>query len=305
MYPTSTSTANSQTHVERPPLIQRSLALMKPVTWFGPMWAFLCGSIASGQTTWSLADVSRILIGVTLAGPVLCAFSQVINDYFDREVDAINEPHRLIPSGLVSTRQVVATITILFALGVLISIYMGQAVSLFVTIGMALAIAYSVPPLRAKRNGWIGNAMVGISYEGLAWMAGHIAFAPLTFPSVLLALLYSFGTHGIMSINDYKSIEGDRISGIRSIPVLLGPQRAAWLIVVTMNLAQLGVIAAFLVWGLWWVSLVVLGILLLQLPLQRRFLQQPVEYHLKLSAIGVSFFVWGMMVAAIGVRSLS
>lgn len=278
---------------------------MKPVTWFGPMWAFLCGSIASGATTWSLADVSRVLIGVTLAGPVLCAFSQVINDYFDREVDAINEPQRLIPSGLVSTKQVVVTITILFMLGVLISIYMGQAVSLFVTIGMALAIAYSVPPLRAKRNGWIGNAMVGISYEGLAWMAGHIAFASLTFPSVLLAILYSFGTHGIMSINDYKSIEGDRISGIRSIPVLLGPQRAAWLIIATMNLAQLGVIAAFLLWGIWWVSLVVLGILLIQLPLQHRFLQQPVEYHLKLSAIGVSFFVWGMMVAAIGVRSLA
>ncbi len=277
---------------------------MKPVTWFGPSWAFLCGAVASGATGWNLPDIGHMMLGILLAGPVLCGASQIVNDYFDRDVDALNEPQRLIPSGLVSMRQLVITIGALLAIGVSIGVYMGREVALFSAIGLVLALFYSAPPVRAKRNGWIGNTLVAISYEGLAWMAGHAAFAPLTMASVLIAGFYSLGAHGIMSINDYKSIEGDRVSGIRTIPLLYGPERAARLIVFTMNLAQIGVIIAFMYWESWFIALGIAVILLIQLPLQRSFLRQPVENHLKFSAIGVSFFVWGMMVAAVGLRSL-
>ena len=71
--------------------------LFKPVTWFPPMWAFACGVVASGvplQGKWPLA-----VIGVALAGPLVCATSQAVNDWYDRHVDAINEPNRPIPSG--------------------------------------------------------------------------------------------------------------------------------------------------------------------------------------------------------------
>lgn len=298
------STTSRSVQTEKPALLARSVALMKPITWFGPMWAFLCGAIASGATGWNLSDLSRILLGMVMAGPILCGISQVINDYFDREVDALNEPNRLIPAGLVSLKQVVATILLLMPLGIAIALSLGRGVSILTGIGLLLAMSYSAPPLRAKRNGWVGNSLVAISYEGLAWMAGHLAFAPLTSASVLIALLYSLGAHGIMSINDYKSIVGDRLSGIRTIPVLYGPQRAAWLIVLTMDLAQIGVIALFALWGNWIIAAVITVILLLQLPIQRRFLQQPGELYLKFSAIGVSFFVWGMMAAAIGLRAL-
>jgi chlorophyll/bacteriochlorophyll a synthase len=284
------------------PALARSLALMKPVTWFGPMWALLCGAIASGATGWNLPDLARIGLGLILAGPVLCGVSQVINDYFDREVDALNEPHRLIPSGQVSIRQVFLTIGVLLLCGVTIGLYLGRPVALLVGAGLICAVAYSAPPLRAKRNGWIGNSLVALSYEGLAWLAGHLAFAPLTGGSLLLAALFSLGAHGIMSINDFKSIQGDRISGIRSIPVLYGIERAAWLIVLTMNLAQVGVLLAFIAWQQWWIVGVLAALLLIQLPFQASFLRAPLERHLKFSAFGVSFFVWAMMAAAIGVR---
>lgn len=290
--------------IEKPPLLRRSLILMKPITWFGPMWAFLCGAVASGATTWAIDDIGLILIGMVMAGPALCGFSQVINDYCDRGVDAINEPNRLIPSGAVSKTQVFITTGTLLVIGLLLGIYLGWGVFTLVSLGILLAIIYSAPPVRAKRNGWVGNALVAISYEGLAWLAGHLAFAPLTWASILIALLYSLGTHGIMSINDYKSMTGDKQAGIHSIPVLYGAEKAAWLIIITMNLAQIGVVAAFLIWGLWPVALILLGIILVQLPQQQKFLSQPVAYHLKFSAIGVSFFVWGMMVAAVGLRFL-
>lgn len=304
MYQTSTNTTAPQVQVDKPAVLRRSLTLMKPITWFGPMWAFLCGAIASGATTWQFTDIGRILIGIVLAGPILCGLSQVINDYFDREIDAVNEPHRLIPSGLVSPFQVAATTFVLLNVGIALAFMLGDAVALLVAIGLVLAITYSAPPVRGKRNGWVGNAMVAISYEGLAWMAGHLAFAPLTGSSVLIALLYSFGSHGIMSINDFKSMVGDAAGGIRTIPVQYGPKRAALLIVMTMNVAQIGVIVALLFWQLWLAALIIGLILIVQLPQQRKFLADPVEQHLKFSAVGVSFFVWGMMVAAIGIRAI-
>lgn len=297
-------TSNTSLNRERPSILARSIALMKPVTWFAPMWAFLCGAIGSGVTGWNFTDIFQIALGMVLAGPLLCGVSQVINDYFDREIDAINEPNRLIPSGRVTLNQVMLTIMFLVPVGIVISLYLGRGVLLLTGSGILLGMAYSAPPLRAKRNGWIGNTLVAISYEGLAWLAGHIAFAPLTLPAIGVAALYSFGAHGIMSINDYKSIDGDRESGIRTIPVQYGPVRAAWMIVFTMNLAQLGVIGAFLVWGNWMAAAAIFGILLAQLPLQRNFLRDPLEQYLKFSAFGVSVFVWGMMAAAIGLRAL-
>jgi chlorophyll synthase len=298
------STTNHTIPAERPALLTRSITLMKPVTWFAPMWAFLCGAVASGATGWNFPDISRILLGILMAGPLLCGVSQVINDYFDREVDALNEPHRLIPSGKVSIRQVVITVLVLLFTGAMIALYLGHGVFYLTSVGVLLAMLYSAPPVRAKRNGWFGNTVVAISYEGLAWLAGHIAFAALTPASIFVAVAYSFGAHGIMSINDYKSIEGDQKSGIRTIPVIHGPKVAAWLIVLTMNFAQLAVMGAFVVWGAWWIVAALFGVLLVQIPIQNKFLRDPVENYLKFSAIGVSFFVWGMMIAAIGLRAL-
>ncbi|MCV5746148.1 UbiA family prenyltransferase, partial [Escherichia coli] len=71
--------------------------LLKPITWFPPMWAFGCGVVASGLPAGERWQV--VLLGVLLAGPLVCATSQAVNDWFDRHVDAINEPQRPIPSG--------------------------------------------------------------------------------------------------------------------------------------------------------------------------------------------------------------
>src|SRR5579871_4604310 len=76
------------------------LELLKPITWFAPMWAFACGVISSGlpaSTRWMV-----VLAGTALAGPLVCATSQAVNDWYDRHVDAINEPNRPIPSGRVA-----------------------------------------------------------------------------------------------------------------------------------------------------------------------------------------------------------
>lgn len=283
----------------RPHLLGRSIALMKPVTWFAPAWAFLCGAIASSGLGWSIGGAARVALGMLLAGPIVCGMSQVINDYFDREVDAINEPHRLIPSGLVSPRQVFATIAVLVVLALSIALYFGAPVTLLTAIGMLLAVAYSAKPLRAKRNGWIGSIVVAVSYEGLPWLAGHLSFGSLTWQSAMLAGLFSFGTIGIMAINDFKSMEGDRQTGIRTLPVMYGPWGASWLIVLIMSLAQLYVVVHFAAQQSWWTTAILLLLFLGQIPLQRSFLRDPVSQAVKYSAGSSGLFVLGMMVAAV------
>ncbi|HMQ29995.1 MAG TPA: chlorophyll synthase ChlG [Chloroflexaceae bacterium] len=283
--------------------LRRSVTLMKPVTWFAPAWAFLCGAVASGALSWNAAPLGLLALGILMAGPILTGLSQVVNDYCDRDVDAINEPHRLIPSGQVSLRHVYLLTIILTWAGTSIALLLGGQVALFVGLGLICALAYSLKPVRAKRNGWFGNGLVAISYEGLAWMAGHVAFAALTPQSVAIALLYSFGAHGIMTVNDFKSIKGDTQMGIRSIPVQYGKVRAARMVVVMMGLAQIGVIGLLLHWG----HPVAAGVVALLLALQSipnvRFIRDPEHNEVFFNATAIMLFVWGMLAAAIGLAA--
>src|SRR5262249_4472740 len=112
-------------------------------------------------------------------------------------------------------------------------------------VGLALAWAYSAPPIRLKRNGWWGNAAVGLCYEGLPWFTGA-AVMTSSLPEWrigMLALLYSIGAHGIMTLNDFKSVEGDRRTGIGSLPVRLGERQAALVACAVMAGPQAVVVA--------------------------------------------------------------
>ena len=70
------------------------LQLMKPVTWIPLIWGVLCGAAASGNFLWQTSDVLASLACMLMSGPLLAGFTQTINDYYDREIDAINEPYR-------------------------------------------------------------------------------------------------------------------------------------------------------------------------------------------------------------------
>lgn len=281
------------------------LELFKPVTWFPPMWAFLCGAVSSGATGTDRWPV--VLLGVAVAGPLVCATSQAVNDWFDRHVDALNEPHRPIPSGRIPGRWGLGIAVAWTGVSIAAGWFLGTWGFVATLVALLLAWGYSAPPLRFKENGWIGNLSVGISYEGLAWVTGAAvllggALPPL--PVLVVALMYSLGAHGIMTLNDFKSMEGDRAMGIRSLPASLGADRAAQVAAGTMAGAQLLVIVLLLAWGLGAFALGVAALLLVQLPMLRRFLQAPRERALWYSGFGVPLFVSGMMISAFGLRAL-
>lgn len=279
--------------------------LLKPITWFPPMWAFACGAIASGVPAdgrWPL-----IIVGILLAGPLVCAASQAVNDWFDRHVDAINEPHRPIPSGRMPGRWGLYVAWLWTALSLLVATVLGPWGFGAAVAGLLLAWAYSAPPLRLKNNGWWGNAACGLSYEGLAWLTGAAVMAGGAMPgarSMALALLYSLAAHGIMTLNDFKSVEGDRRMGVGSLPVQLGVARAARTACWVMVLPQLAVVALLAVWQQPWHALAVAALVLGQIKLMQAFIAAPVARALKLSAFGVPLLVTGMMIAAFALRGM-
>ena len=280
------------------------LELLKPITWFPPMWAFACGVVSSGQSVQGRWPI--VIAGIVLAGPMVCATSQAVNDWFDRHVDAINEPQRPIPSGRIPGRWGLYIALVWTALSIEVAATLGVwgfGAALF---GLVLAWAYSAPPIRLKQNGWWGNAAVGLCYEGLPWSTAAAIMnggAP-GWKITLIALLYSAGAHGIMTLNDFKSIEGDRKSNVRSLPVQLGPERAARLACVTMALAQVAVIVLLLVWQRPLHAFAIILALSAQSLLMRRLLKRPRELAPWYNGTGVTLYVTGMLISAFALASL-
>lgn len=183
------------------------LQLTKPVTWIPLVWGVMCGAAASGNYHWiwnpfdpndrdvalGLEDAAKGFVAMILAGPFLTGYTQTINDWYDREIDAINEPYRPIPSGAISEGQVIFQIWFLLLGGLGIAygldVWAGHefptvlALSIF---GSWISYIYSAPPLKLKQNGWAGNYALGCSYISLPWWCGQAVFGSLDRPVYII-----------------------------------------------------------------------------------------------------------------------
>lgn len=280
------------------------LQLIKPVTWFPPMWAYLCGMVSTGASFsdhWALA-----VLGVILAGPIVCGMSQAANDWCDRHVDAINEPDRPIPSGRIPGRWGLCIALAMSVLSLLVGSMLGLWGFIATCVGVAAAWAYSAEPVRMKRSGWWGPGLVGLSYETLPWFTGAAVLAQsLPDPRIIsVAVLYGIGAHGIMTLNDFKALEGDRQMGVNSLPVTLGPERAAKVACLIMLLPQIAVVLLLAYWALPYSASMVLVLVLGQIWAMRVMLRDPKAKAPWYNGTGVLMYITGMMVAAVALRGL-
>ncbi|CAM9251090.1 unnamed protein product [Phaeothamnion confervicola] len=239
-------------------------------------WNPFGGDVSLGDAG---ADLAKALVCMVLAGPFLTGYTQTINDWYDREIDAINEPYRPIPSGAISEGEVIAQIWVLLLGGLGLAYGLDAwaghdfpvilALSAF---GSFISYIYSAPPLKLKQNGWIGNYALGSSYislpvvffseavlfldnsrqncmnrskgEEILWRGRVTAFYSVRrLMVVILTLLYSWAGLGIAIVNDFKSVEGDRELGLQSLPVAFGTETAKWICVASIDVTQLGIAA--------------------------------------------------------------
>lgn len=297
-------TVSQTLHTSALPQPRAMLELIKPITWFPPMWAYLCGIISAGVSPWSSWPL--VLLGVVLAGPVVCGMSQAANDWCDRFVDAVNEPGRPIPSGRIPGRWGLWIALAMSVLALGMGWLLGPWGFAATVVGVLSAWAYSVEPIRLKRSGWWGPGLVGLCYEGLPWFTGAAVLSQglPSFPVVVMALLYAFGAHGIMTLNDFKALEGDRQHGVRSLPVTLGPEIAARVACTVMALAQALVIALLVIWGRPWHALAVTVLLIAQIRAMKTLLSDPKGKAPWYNATGIAMYVSGMMITAFAIRTL-
>ncbi|SEM60027.1 chlorophyll synthase [Loktanella fryxellensis] len=288
--------------VRRLPDPRAVLRLLKPWTWFPPMWAFLCGAVSVA----AIADWGLVALGVLLAGPITCGMSQAANDWCDRHVDAINEPDRPIPSGRIPGRWGLWIAQGMTVLSLAVGWQLGPFVFGATVLACVAAWAYSAEPVRAKRSGVWGPLLCGLSYETLPWITGAavLATAAPSLPVMAVAALYGLGAFGIMTLNDFKAVEGDAQMGLRSLPVTLGPVRAAQVACAVMLLAQVGVVALLALWDKPLHAAAIAALTLVQVAAMRTLLRDPLGRARWYQGMGILFYIGGMMIAAFALRGI-
>lgn len=291
-------------------LLRIRVQLMKPVTWVPLMWGVLCGAAASGGFHWNFVDVAKSATCMTMSGPLLTGYTQTINDYYDKEIDAVNEPNRPIPSGAISEGQVVAQAWILLLGGIAVAFGLDKwaghetpTLTGLAIFGAFISYIYSAPPLKLKQSGWIGNYALGSSYIALPWWAGQALFGELSLDVIVLTILYSLAGLGIAIVNDFKSIEGDRQMGLQSLPVAFGPEVAKWITVGTIDVTQLSV-AAYLEFGLHQqlYAAILFALVLPQIFFQiQYFIPDPIKNDVKYQARAQPFLVFGLLTTGLAI----
>eukprot|EP01023_Acetabularia_acetabulum_P014411 TRINITY_DN17055_c0_g2_i2.p1 TRINITY_DN17055_c0_g2~~TRINITY_DN17055_c0_g2_i2.p1 ORF type:complete len:413 (+),score=43.38 TRINITY_DN17055_c0_g2_i2:72-1241(+) len=288
------------------------LQLTKPVTWAPLLWGVVCGAAASGKFVWNIESVAQSMSCMFMAGPLLTGYTQTMNDYFDKEIDAINEPYRPIPSGAISENEVIVQIWVLLIAGCGVAYGLDKwadhefPIMLLLTLfGSFISYIYSAPPLKLKQNGWLGNYALGSSYIALPWWAGQALFGELSWDVIVLTILYSIAGLGIAIVNDFKSIEGDREMGLQSLPVAFGVDTAKWILVGTIDLTQLAV-AGYLYFGLDKpiYTAVLLALITPQVFFQFKYIiPDPVANDVKYQASAQPFLVFGLLSTALAIGS--
>lgn len=283
---------------------------MKPVTWVPLIWGVTCGAAASGNFHWnSPTQIAQSLVCMILSGPLLTGYTQVINDWYDREIDAINEPYRPIPAGLVSETDVKTQIAVLLLGGIGVAYGLDRwvdhdwpVITVLTLFGSFISYIYSAPPLKLKQNGWLGSYALGASYISLPWWAGQALFGTLDWKVMVLTLFYSFAGLGIAIVNDFKSVEGDREQGMQSLPVMFGIDAAKWICVGMIDVFQLLVAAVLLAEGEGKYAAGIIGLVLPQVFFQfKYFLKDPIANDVKYQAAAQPFLVLGILVAGLAV----
>lgn len=210
----------------------------RPFTLVAPALGFASGAVtaagAAPREPWSAALVVYPLIGLTMAA-VLNAASNALNQLYDLEIDRINKPRRPLPSGRLSTRDAWAFTVAAYVLAWILAWYVepGGRHECFwiVVVATAITILYSVPPFRTKRLGIWANVTIAIPRGVLLKVAGWSAVKTIYgLEPWFIGAIFGLFLLGASTTKDFADMEGDARGGCRTLPIVYGVTRAAWMI---------------------------------------------------------------------------
>jgi geranylgeranylglycerol-phosphate geranylgeranyltransferase len=195
-----------------------------------PYWLMTGG--LSVLTAFAIAfAITKPALSLNMQTPLLIFFSMAfitsagfaINDYFDRESDALIKPKRPIPSGALSLKQVIAVSGVLFTVGLIMAAYINWLSFAIIVADSLLLVVYST--IVKRKSGFVANVLVGI-LTGTAFMYGEATV--LGTVSLISLSLYpiAFGTIGGNVLRDILSIEGDSKVGYPTLPQKIGSAKS-------------------------------------------------------------------------------
>ena len=228
-----------------------------------PYWMMTGGLslITAFAITKNLLPLDTILL-IFFSMACITSAGFAINDYFDRESDAVIKPKRPIPSGALSLKQVIAVSTVLFTVGLVLSVLINWLSFMILLVDCILLVIYSA--LVKRKSGFAANVLVGL-LVGTAFLYGE-ATVSQTLSLVSLSLYpICFGTIGGNILRDVLSLEGDSQIGYPTLPKTIGNkgsiQVASFFFIATAILAPLPFFFKF--FSMHYLSLITLwGILL-------------------------------------------
>jgi len=163
-----------------------------------------------------------VIAAVTTAFAV--AAGNTINDYFDREIDAINQPDRPIPRGAVSPRGALAVAALWFAAAVALAAALPPLALAIAAVNLVALVTYTTV---FKGTPGLGNALVSYLVGSTFLFGGAAVGRPEAV--VVLALLAALSTFAREVIKDVEDVVGDREEGLRTLPVAIGERRSLWI----------------------------------------------------------------------------
>jgi geranylgeranylglycerol-phosphate geranylgeranyltransferase len=200
------------------------IALLRLPYWLMTGGLSVLTAFAITKDPLSLSVQTVLLVFFSMAFITSAGFA--INDYFDRESDAIIKPKRPIPSGSLSLRQVVVVSGVLFAVGLIMAYFINWLSFAIISVDSLLLLFYSY--MVKRKSGFVANVLVGI-LTGTAFMYGQATItAPPTVSLISLSLYpIAFGTIGGNVLRDILSVEGDSKTGYPTLPQKIGGANSA------------------------------------------------------------------------------
>nr|WP_089383457.1 geranylgeranylglycerol-phosphate geranylgeranyltransferase [Halorubrum vacuolatum] len=192
--------------------------LTRPVNCVAAGSLTLIGAFVAG-----IGDEAVLTAVAVVTTAVAVGAGNAINDYFDREIDAINQPDRPIPRGAVSPRAALAFSSLLFAVAVALTLLLPIAAIAIAIINLLALVTYTNV---FKGLPAFGNALVAY-LVGSTFLFGGAAVGTLETP-IVLGVLAAAATFTREVIKDVEDIEGDREEGLNTLPIAIGSDRALW-----------------------------------------------------------------------------
>ncbi|HTL45733.1 MAG TPA: UbiA family prenyltransferase [Vicinamibacterales bacterium] len=214
------------------------LELSRPFTLVAPALGFASGAAtaygAAPREVWHPHLILYPLIGLTMAA-VLNAASNALNQIYDLEIDRVNKPKRPLPSGRLSLHDAWVFTWVAYAVALVLAwlVEPGARHECFwiVVVATIITFLYSVPPFRTKRLGIWANVTIaiprGVLLKVAGWSAVKTVFGAEPW---YIGAIFGLFLLGASTTKDFADMEGDACGGCRTLPIIYGVTRAAWMI---------------------------------------------------------------------------